>query len=129
MHSTMVIVWDERDKLVVLNSFFQQRGYTVRTTHDCHTGFAICHRQPPDIAIIRRFFTSDRNDSGLELCRRLRATPDIPIFPILLGDADISHKDWRVAFHRAYAAGANACFRRVFQIDKVWSNDYCVIPS
>jgi CheY-like chemotaxis protein len=119
MQRTILIVWDESDKRAMFSFYFTRAGYTVQLATDVTTGFEACRHAPPDIAIIRRQLTWHDGGSGLELCQRLRTATDLPHFPILVGDADIGHPDWRVAFHRAYAAGATACFSRVFQIDVV----------
>ncbi|NWD22313.1 response regulator [uncultured Pseudomonas sp.] len=75
--STLLIVDDDLEVLVLLKKFFVQHGYTVETAAHGADLWAAMERQPADLIILDLMLPGD---NGLLLCQRLRqqyATPVI----------------------------------------------------
>jgi DNA-binding response OmpR family regulator len=68
----ILLVDDDVDTVNVFRSLLEARGYTVQAAHDGSTALSIATAGPPDAAVLN---ISMPGISGLELCRRMRATP------------------------------------------------------
>lgn len=68
----ILLVDDDVDTVNVFRSLLQARGYTVDAAHDGSTALSIAAARPPDAAVLN---ISMPGMTGLELCRRMRATP------------------------------------------------------
>ena len=66
----------------------QHEGYEVQAAHDGRTGLQMCESWQPDLLILDLMLPEL---SGIEVCRRLRQTCDIPIIMLTAKD-DVSDK-------------------------------------
>ncbi len=72
----ILVVDDEPQLTRVLRRSLMAKGYDVRVAGDGEFALQTFHDWPPDLVITDLAMP---NISGLELCRRLRATSDVPI--------------------------------------------------
>ncbi len=72
----ILVVDDEPQLTRVLRRSLMAKGYDVRIAGDGEFALQTFHDWPPDLVITDLAMP---NISGLELCRRLRATSDVPI--------------------------------------------------
>ena len=73
---TIALVDDDENILASLKVFFEQEGYTVRTSTDGQAALAALGESPPDIAILD--IKMPKMD-GVEVLRRLRQTSALPV--------------------------------------------------
>jgi len=72
----ILVVDDEPQLTRVLRRSLMAKGYDVRVAGDGEFALQTFHDWPPDLVITD---LAMQNISGLELCRRLRATSEVPI--------------------------------------------------
>ena len=72
----ILVVDDEPQLTRVLRRSLMAKGYDVRVAGDGEFALQTFHDWPPDLVITDLAMP---NISGLELCRRLRATSEVPI--------------------------------------------------
>lgn len=82
------IVEDEVKIARFLTLELQHEGYEVQAANDGRTGLALCESWKPDLLILDLMLPEL---SGIEVCRRLRQTSDIPIIMLTAKD-DVSDK-------------------------------------
>lgn len=75
-HRRIVVVDDESQITRVLRTALSSQGYDIRTANDGETALEIVKDWPPDLVVTDLAMPGM---DGLELCRRLRATTQIPI--------------------------------------------------
>lgn len=86
--SKILIVEDEVKIARFVTLELQHEGYEVRSAHDGRTGLQLCEEWQPDLLILDLMLPEL---SGIEVCRRLRQTSDIPIIMLTAKD-DVSDK-------------------------------------
>src|SRR5258707_5475255 len=74
--SRVLIIDDDRKLAGMLVEYLSARGYQVSTESSAENGLAAMQKTPSD-AVILDLTLPDLD--GLEVCRRLRATSDVPI--------------------------------------------------
>ena len=74
--SKILIVEDEVKIARFVTLELQHEGYEVQVAHDGRTGLALCESWQPDLLILDLMLPEL---SGIEVCRRLRQTSDLPI--------------------------------------------------
>ena len=79
--STILVVDDETHILHVVSLKLRNAGYEVHTAADGEEGFDVAQQVHPDL-IITDFQMPFMN--GLELCQKLKATPDTSRIPALM---------------------------------------------
>lgn len=79
--STILVVDDESHILHVVSLKLRNAGYEVHTAADGEEGFDVAQQVHPDL-IITDFQMPFMN--GLELCQKLKATPDTSRIPALM---------------------------------------------
>lgn len=84
----ILIVEDEVKIARFVTLELEHEGYKVRTAHDGRTGLAMIESWQPDLMILDLMLPEL---SGIEVCRRLRQTSDIPIIMLTAKD-DVSDK-------------------------------------
>ena len=86
--SKILIVEDEVKIARFVTLELQHEGYEVEVAHDGRTGLALCESWQPDLLILDLMLPEL---SGIEVCRRLRQTSDLPIIMLTAKD-DVSDK-------------------------------------
>jgi two-component system phosphate regulon response regulator PhoB len=86
----LLIVDDERDILEVLRYNLEQAGFQVRTALDGQTAIAEIAREVPDLVVLDIMLP---DMTGLEVCRRLRASETTRRLPILMLTAKAEEVD------------------------------------
>ena len=86
--SRILIVEDEVKIARFVTLELQHEGYEVEVAHDGRAGLAMCESWQPDLLILDLMLPEL---SGIEVCRRLRQTSDIPIIMLTAKD-DVSDK-------------------------------------
>lgn len=72
----LLIVDDDRDILSLLTSFLGKHAYNVSVAEDGLAMFSVLEADPIDLVILDVML---RNEDGFSLCRRLRATSNVPV--------------------------------------------------
>ncbi len=86
--SKILIVEDEVKIARFVTLELEHEGYEVKAAHDGRTGLQMCEEWQPDLLILDLMLPQL---SGIEVCRRLRQTSDIPIIMLTAKD-DVSDK-------------------------------------
>ena len=86
--STILIVEDEKKIARFLELELKHEGYEVLTAYDGRNGLDTAIKEDPDLLILDLMLPEL---SGIEVCRRLRHTSDIPIIMLTAKD-DVSDK-------------------------------------
>ena len=86
--ATILIVEDEKKIARFLELELKHEGYDVLTAYDGRTGLAAAQEKDPDLLILDLMLPEL---SGIEVCRRLRHTSDLPIIMLTAKD-DVSDK-------------------------------------
>ena len=85
LNRRILLVDDDRDALQILGDLLQSRGYAAVTAMDGHEALARFHDDGPfDIVVLDVMMP---NIDGLEVCRRLKASPQGVLTPVLLVSA------------------------------------------
>ena len=113
---SIALAWDDdREFLLVTQHICHERGYLLQHVTTFDAAYEGWLQQAPAIAIIKR--SLQRDNDGLAFCTALRADAQLKALPIIIGWADMTGH----SFEEAYAAGANGCFGRVFDIGGVFT--------
>jgi PAS domain S-box-containing protein len=82
--SSVLIVNDEPDQLILMSNLLRKAGYVVLTAEDGVEALMLAQQKLPDLVISD---VSMPRMNGLELCQRLRAESEFRNVPILLASA------------------------------------------
>lgn len=86
--SRILIVEDESKIARFLTLELEHEGYQVQAAYDGRSGLELCRQWQPDLLILDLMLPEL---SGVEVCRRLRQTSDVPIIMLTAKD-DVSDK-------------------------------------
>ncbi len=86
--SKILIVEDEAKIARFLTLELEHEGYEVQSASDGRTGLQMCEEWKPDLMVLDLMLPQL---SGIEVCRRLRQTSDLPIIMLTAKD-DVSDK-------------------------------------
>lgn len=86
--SKILIVEDETKIARFVTLELEHEGYEVKSAYDGRAGLQLCEEWHPDLLILDLMLPEL---SGIEVCRRLRQTSDIPIIMLTAKD-DVSDK-------------------------------------
>ncbi len=86
--SKILIVEDEVKIARFVTLELEHEGYQVQAAHDGRAGLALCESWQPDLLILDLMLPEL---SGIEVCRRLRQSSDLPIIMLTAKD-DVSDK-------------------------------------
>lgn len=86
--SKILIVEDEVKIARFVTLELEHEGYEVKQAHDGRSGLEMCESWQPDLLILDLMLPQL---SGIEVCRRLRQTSDVPIIMLTAKD-DVSDK-------------------------------------
>src|SRR5437016_2968320 len=84
MSASVLVVDDDPQVVQLIASFLARRGYEVRTASDAESAMTSIRARRP--ALILTDLEMPEMD-GIELCRRVRETSNIPIL-VMSGNAD-----------------------------------------
>ncbi len=105
--STVLAVDDEPKALMLLRNVIEPEGHRVLTASDGLTALRLAGQERPD-AILLDVMMPDTD--GFEVCRQLRATPELATIPILL----LTALDDRESRLQGLAAGADDFLTKPF---------------
>ena len=86
--SKILIVEDETKIARFITLELEHEGYEVQVAHDGRSGLSLCESWQPDLLILDLMLPEL---SGIEVCRRLRQTSDLPVIMLTAKD-DVSDK-------------------------------------
>ena len=86
--SKILIVEDEVKIARFVTLELEHEGYEVQAAHDGRSGLQLCETWQPDLMILDLMLPQL---SGIEVCRRIRQTSDVPIIMLTAKD-DVSDK-------------------------------------
>lgn len=86
--SKILIVEDEIKIARFVTLELEHEGYEVQAAHDGRSGLQLCESWQPDLMILDLMLPQL---SGIEVCRRIRQTSDVPIIMLTAKD-DVSDK-------------------------------------
>ena len=98
--SSVLVVDDEPQNVLLLKDLLESRGYTVCTATDGEAGLALALERVPDVVLLDVMMP---RLNGFEVCRRLKAAQGTAMIPVLLVTALDARED-RLA---GIDAGAN----------------------
>lgn len=114
---SVLVIWNDPDFKTLFQFTLERHGYEVFLANSFEQGLTVCRQNQPDLLIMPHYQIDLEN--GLDFCRKLRTDDVFGKLPIILGFIDHLPREWRQAYKPAFAAGANACFGRVFDISDV----------
>ncbi|MHB8220440.1 MAG: response regulator transcription factor [Acidimicrobiales bacterium] len=82
----MLVVDDEESYRQALASGLAQEGFAVDLAVDGHEAMRLFHRHRPDLVLLDVMLP---DQSGVELCRRMRAVAPVPIIMVTARDAEV----------------------------------------
>ncbi len=105
-HAKLLFIDDDKLILGLFRDFALHHGFVPRVASDGPSGIALAKREQPDLIILD--VTLARME-GLEVCRRLRAEPDLQHVPILL----ITAVEDPTTFAKGLKAGATLTMAKI----------------
>ncbi|MFH0793063.1 MAG: response regulator [bacterium] len=81
MSRRIVVIDDEEDVVQVIKSVLKSKNYEVFTAGDGEEGLEVINQVKPDLVVLDLMMPKV---SGLEVCKRLRSTPEFKDMPILV---------------------------------------------
>ena len=105
--STVLIADDDADHRELLGLALRRAGHEVVTAVDAAGALALLHGGGIDVALVD---VRMPGESGIELCRRLRAAPETALLPVMLISADVNERQIIAALH----AGADDYLTKPF---------------
>ncbi|MHB1962596.1 MAG: response regulator transcription factor [Acidimicrobiales bacterium] len=82
----VLVVDDEESYRQALASGLAREGFAVEVAGDGHEALRLFHRVHPDLVLLDVMLP---DESGVELCRRLRALAPVPIIMVTARDAEV----------------------------------------
>ncbi len=96
MSKIILIVEDEEDLAEILEYNFRQEGYTVRVAHNGKDAMRLAAQTPiPDMALLDLMLP---DMSGVEICRRIRETPELKAMSVIMVTAKGEEIDRVIGF-------------------------------
>lgn len=86
----ILIVEDEKDILQLVKLYLEKEGYRTVTASTGSEGLAQVRTEKPDLVVLDLMLPEI---DGLEICRRLRSTPDTSMLPIIILTAKAEESD------------------------------------
>jgi DNA-binding response OmpR family regulator len=86
MADTILIVDDEQRIIDLARMYIEQEGYLVEYANDGHQALKIINEKPPALVVLDLMLPGV---DGWEICRRVRATSDLPIIMLTARSDDI----------------------------------------
>jgi len=86
MNSTVLIVDDEKELALILKDYLKKEGIDAVTAFDGSEAYAMFNKHKPNLVLLDIMLP---DDDGMEICRSIRATSDIPIIMLSAKNTDI----------------------------------------
>jgi DNA-binding response OmpR family regulator len=77
----IMIIDDNPDFLFTMETFLKRSGFETLTAEDGQKGLELIEKERPDLILLDVMMESTY--SGLEVCKKLRANPDLKNIPII----------------------------------------------
>ncbi|MGH7232383.1 MAG: response regulator transcription factor [Nitrospiraceae bacterium] len=119
----ILIVEDEKDILDLVKLYLEKEGYRISTAVTGLDGLKLVKAEHPDLVVLDLMLAEM---DGLEVCKRIRATPEIAMTPIVMLTAKAEESDTIVGLElgaddyvtkpfspKALVARVKALFRRL----------------
>jgi DNA-binding response OmpR family regulator len=110
--STVLIAEDDPDVCTALKTIFMRAGYRVLSAADGSATIDLTHRWRPDLLLLD---VSMPGITGLDVCRIVRADPDLSHVAVLM----VSSWAFASDFEAGLAAGADGYLVKPFNNDEV----------
>lgn len=107
--ASILVVDDEREIVRALQHSLGAHGYRVLTANNGHDALAMIFQQRPDLVVLDLMMPGI---SGLEVCRQVRATSNLPIIVLSVKDAEHDKVE-------ALDLGADDYVAKPFHMDEV----------
>jgi len=88
--SVVLIVDDDPVSVQLLELILSRSGYDVIRAENAETGLELVYEHRPDVVMIDDMMP---DMSGGEMCRRIKADPEVSAIPVILVSAGIRVKD------------------------------------
>lgn len=86
LRPTVLVVDDEESYRQALASGLAREGFAVEVAADGHEGLRLFHRVRPDLVLLDIMLP---DQSGVELCQRMRAAAPVPIIMVTARDSEV----------------------------------------
>ncbi|KAF4515840.1 hypothetical protein B566_EDAN000075 [Ephemera danica] len=86
----ILIVEDEKDILQLIKLYLEKEGYRIVTASTGSEGLAQVRTEKPDLVVLDLMLPEI---DGLEICKRLRSSPDTAMLPIIMLTAKAEESD------------------------------------
>ena len=86
----VLIVEDEKDILQLVKLYLEKEGYRIVTASTGSEGLAQVRTEKPDLVVLDLMLPEI---DGLEICKRLRSSPDTAMLPIIMLTAKAEESD------------------------------------
>ena len=103
----VLVVDDDHVLLRVLSMQFEQEGYAVRTASDGRRALEAMREEHPDVVILDAMMP---DMGGVEVCRRIRADPELAAITILVLTAHSALEE------PSFAAGADGFVSKPYDL-------------
>ncbi len=84
--TTILLVDDEKNITELARLYLEAEGYQTLAVHDGESALAFFRATPPDLVVLDLMLPKL---DGFEVCRRIRATSDVPVIMLTARDADV----------------------------------------
>jgi DNA-binding response OmpR family regulator len=82
----ILLVDDEKNITELARLYLENEGYQVQAVHDGQRALTVFQADPPDLIVLDLMLPIV---DGYEVCRRIRATSDVPIIMLTARDEDV----------------------------------------
>jgi CheY-like chemotaxis protein len=121
---SICLIWNDDHEVALLFKFVcQQHVYQLQYYDTIALAYDHLLQDTPQVIVAKRSLTS--LDDGIDFCRYSRSHPQLQHIPIIVGWADLGPD----GFERAYQAGANGCFGRVYDIEGIFDEIQALIED
>lgn len=86
MNNTVLIVDDEKELALILKDYLENEGINAVAAFDGSEAYAMFNMHKPSLVLLDIMLP---DDDGMEICRSIRATSDIPIIMLSAKNTDI----------------------------------------
>src|SRR5436190_19624266 len=106
----ILVVDDDEDILLILQTFLRLKGYEPRTSHSCKEGLNIFYDFHPDVVLLD---VNVGSEDGRDMCRKIKEQADYRHIPVIMISANSNGL-------KAYSDyGANAALEKPFNFSKL----------
>ncbi len=122
MLKKILIIEDEATQLLLLQTRFAGRGFTVFTASNGEDGFRKAVAEKPDLILMDMLLPGM---TGLEVCQRLQELPETRPIPVLL----VTASGMRDLEDRCKQFGIAGCLMKPYQLSELFQKIETIFPS